>query len=244
MPSILTEPIYTDVRRYLGDPQTPWDIKNQRTYAYEAFQRLGTPVLIKRMYTIEDVENGVAKESPTMDDIYKQSTHATDLLSYGVGYVSIETIEGEWYDPVTFDMFVSEAKPYANYLPAPKYRGYGPGMLTYAILPDRPEDQWKLTPQGAMIRQQTAMVQLPWWPQCGDNDLVITCRLSADGRITKTDERYQLKQVTPLTMRGSDRWGAREFEANAAGNRYWVGQQAEMTKVPTNDIVYQLETDR
>ena len=54
----IVPPIYTDVRDYTGDPQTPWDIRNLRIANHEVMQRMGAPALLKRMYTIEDVENG------------------------------------------------------------------------------------------------------------------------------------------------------------------------------------------
>ena len=242
--SVLPAPIYTDVRTYTGDPDVPWDIRNQRVAGLEVMQRMGNPVLLKRVYTVEDVEDGVAKESMTMDDIYGQPTYAQDKLSYGIGFVSVETQEGEWFNPTTGELAVSQITPGDGWIQAPRYRGYGPGFLTYAILPDRPEDTWKLTPQGALIRQQTATAQLPWWPQVGDNDLLITCSLDENGLIEQTFERYQLKQVTPLTMRGADQMGLREFPVNAGGNRFWIGQTCELVKIPTNDPTYGVETDR
>jgi hypothetical protein len=249
-PSILQEPIYTDVRGFLGDPNVPWEVAHQRQASSEVYRFIGTPVLLKRMYTVEDVENGVAVEAQSMDYIMKQSTYWGDQLSHGVGYVSVETQPGEWFgvppggDETSPEILASETKPYPNFVPAPRYRGYGPGFLTYAIMPDRPEDQWKLTEQGALIRQQTAMVQLPWWPQIGDNDLLIVCSLNHVGRITKTYERYQMKMTSPVTMHGIDNLGYREFEANANNNRFWVGQQGELTKVPVNDQIYAVEVDR
>jgi hypothetical protein len=257
-PSVVPEPLpalptptYTDVRNYWGDPGVPGMIRHQRKYTSEAMRAVGTPVLLKRMYTLEDVENGVAMISPTMDTSYGQPTHAQDQLSYGVGYVSVETQPGEWYDPATLELYISVMKPDPTYRPAPRYRGYGPGFLTYVILPDRPEDVWKLDARGAMIRQQQARVQLPWWPQVGDNDILITCRLDQNGLIAETFERYLLKMVTPITMRGEDHRGHREYpgmqesgSANASGNRFWVGQEAEMSKLPTNDVLYSISTDR
>jgi hypothetical protein len=222
----------------------PWDISHARRSNLEVMRRMGTPVLLKHHYNIQDVENGVAQESPTMDDIYKQSTYATDELSYGVGYVSVETQDGEWYDPRTGQLYISHTIPQAGFLPAPKYRGYGPGYLTYAILPDRPEDAWKLTQQGTLIRQQTAKVQMGWWPTVGDNDLLIVVSLDSSGQVAETYERYQLKQVSPITMRGLDRGGHRESDTTAGGNRYWIGQEMESAKMPPNDVVYQVECDR
>lgn len=246
MPSILdpTRPLYTDARFYTGDPDVPASIKRLRLNSAQTFQRLGTPVLLKRMYNIEDVEQGTAIKATNFDPIYGASTYATDFVSYGVGFASIDTQDGEWIDPATGNLIINPTNPDPSFLPAPKYRGYGPGFLVYAILPDRPEDTWKLTEQGALIRQQQAMVQLPWWPQVGDNDLLITVSLNPNGTIDQTFERYQLKMVTPVTMRGRDRGGNREFPVNAGGNRFWINQQAEMVKLPTNDIKYQVEVDR
>lgn len=243
MVSILTSPIYTDVRNYYGDAQTPEEIRNMRQSSADAYMRMGTPVLLKKRYNAEDVELGVAVEAASLDPIYGQATYATDTLSYGVGYCSLDTQPGEWYNPTDGSLVAAPVQP-SNTVVAPRYRGYGPGFLTYAILPDRPEDAWKLTPQGALIRQQTAMVQLPWWPQVGDNDLLITVQVAPNGYVTQAFEFYQLKMVTPITMRGLDRGGNREFAANAAGNRFWVGQQAEMVKIPSNDITCQVEIDR
>jgi hypothetical protein len=246
MPTILEKPIYNDVRTYFGDPDTPQSIKRLRLNDLRTMQRFGAPVLLKKMYNDEDVQNGVAQTSQNFDSVYRASTYAQDFASYGVGFTSVDTQDGEWINTQTGAVEVYPVYPEDgnNYVPAPRYRGYGPGFLTYAILPDRPEDAWKLTEQGALVRMQQAMVQLPWWPQMGDNDLLITCRLGLDGRIAETYERYELKMVTPITMRGSDRRGNREFPVNAGGNRYWINQQAEMIKLPSNDIRYQVETDR
>jgi hypothetical protein len=254
-PSALYESIYTDVRFYLGDPQTPRDILNQRQYSQEAIRRMGTPVLLKRMYTNLDVDQGSAQASPAQDSIYKQSRH-NDPLSYGVGFCSIDTEPGEWYDTQTFELFITDPNsgpPEPTYTgqtfaAAPTYRGYGPGFLTYVILPDRPEDVFKLTPQGAMFHTQQAKVQLPWWPIVGDNDLMVVVELDDAGNILETFERYTLKMVSPITMRGLDRSGRREIQGagapNVGGNRYWVGQECEAALVPIFDVVYEVETDR
>jgi hypothetical protein len=219
----------------------------------EVMQRMGTPVLLKRMYTTEDVDNGNAQKSPAYDSVYRQVRHA-DPLSYGVGYCSIDTQPGEWYDPTTFEVYVGDiddpqpdpANPDSPFLPAPRYRGYGPGFLTYVMLPDRPEDVFRITEQGTMIQTQDATVQLPWWPLMGDNDLMIAVQLNNAGMIIDTFERYQLKKVLPISMRGRDRQGIREIPGvTAGGNRYWIGQECEATKVmPLSDPIYDVETDR
>jgi hypothetical protein len=248
MPSILdpSEPIYNDVRFYLGDPDVPASIKRLRQNSAQTFQRLGTPVLLKKMYTIQDVEDGVAQPVQTFDTVYGDATYSTDYLSYGRGFSSVDTQDGEWIETATGNLVISPTLPdTTGYIPAPKYRGYGPGFLTYGVIPDRPEDAWKLTEQGALIRLQTAIFQLPWWPQVDDNDILITVSLNPNGTIAQTYERYELKMVTPITMRGHDRKGLREIQGpDAGGNRFWVNQQCEGVRIPDTDIRYQLETDR
>jgi hypothetical protein len=97
-----------------------------------------------------------------------------------------------------------------------------------------------------MTQTQNAKTQLPWWPLVGDNDLLIAVALDDGGLITETFERYQLKMVTPISMRGRDRSGRREIPgALAGGNRYWIGQECEAVKVmPLSDPIYEVETDR
>lgn len=248
MPSALNYPIYTDTRSYTGDPQTPREIIKMRSSNLQVMQRMGTPVLIKRVYTTEDVDQGNAQRSPGWDQTYRQTRH-NDPLSYGTGFCSLDTQAGEWYDPATLQVYVADIDapdPNITYLPAPRYRGYGPGFLTYAIPPDRPEDVFRITEQGTMTQTQNAKWQLPWWPLVGDNDLLIAVELDEGGLVTDTFERYQLKMVTPISMRGRDRSGRREIPgALAGGNRYWIGQECEAVKVmPLNDPVYSVETDR
>lgn len=233
---------YNNVIKYYGELNTPQDILRRRKQSLETMKRLGTPVLIKKMYTVDDVEKGIATESPNFATAYGQSTH-DDEISYGVGYCSVETQPGEWIDNEG-QLQVTDS-PQTGWEPAPKYRGYGPGYLTYCILPDAAEDVFRPTPEGLLLHTQIARTQLPWWPLCHDNDLLIVCELDAQQNIIATQERYQLHQVQPITMRGLDRWGQREFKANAAGNRFWIGQYCEANKVyAETDPIYAVEVDR
>jgi hypothetical protein len=249
MPTSLLTPIFKNVIRYVGDAGVPQDMLRRRRLSLETMRRMGTPVLIKHMFTIEDVEKGIAEPSAGYDTIYKQPIH-DDQLSYGVGYVSVETQHGEWIKPATetesAELVITDS-PEPEYIPAPKYRGYGPGYLTYAILPDVPEDVYKHTEAGALIKVQQARLQLPWYPHVGDNDLLITLEIGPSEEILQTFERYQLKQVSPITMRGHDRQGRREVDSAGltdGGNRFVVGHQCEANKVPETDPIYLVEVDR
>ncbi len=249
MPSALTKPIYNNVIRYLGDAGIPHEILRRRRAHLEMMRRMGTPVLVKKMFNIEDTEGDepIATYSPNWDTNMRQPMH-DDPFSYGVGYVSVQTAPGEWTIPAneeeTASLIITD-NPEPGWLPAPMYRGYGPGFLTYAILPDAPEDIFKHTEEGLLLHTQQARVQLPWHPELGDNDLMIMVELDATENIIQTFERFELKKVSPITMRGRDRWGRREgTRMIAGGNRFTVGAQCELSKVPETDPIYNVETDR
>ena len=101
IPTALLKPIYKNVLRYLGDQGVPQDMLRRRRLSLETMRRFGTPVLIKHMYTIEDVEKEIAEPSVGLDTVYQQPIH-DDQLSYGIGYVSVEkSPRGEWIKPAT-----------------------------------------------------------------------------------------------------------------------------------------------
>jgi hypothetical protein len=229
------------VGRYVGEPNTPQDVKRRRRMVYDAMRRMGTPVIVKHMYNDEDFERGVAEKSPTFQDPYGQVRNE-DPLSYGIGYVSKEKSTDEWVTPSGV-IVKSVTSPGAGHVPAPRYRGFGPGYLTWIIEPDTAEDYFKLSAGGALIQVQTATAQAPWYPEINDNDLIINVVLDANGRVEKTLERYQAKMTNPISIRGRDRRGRREY-TEGGGNRHVVNQQFEMTLVPTTNILQKVETDR
>lgn len=252
----LNPPIYTNVTNLSlrNTPEVPWEVRDLRASTADVYQYIGTPVLVKKMYTDEDVQNGVAQEVASFDYVMGQSVYWNDLLSHGIGICSVETQPNEWFgatdpnNPEIVEIIQSPTQPYPWFQPAPKYRGYGPGFLTWAILADRPEDQWKLSQLGTFMRLQTATIQLPWYPEVGDNDLLIVCDIDKQGYIVNTYERYQLKQMAPVTMHGINRLGRRSYTdgpLTATNNRFVLGYSGELTKVPDSDITtYSVEVDR
>jgi hypothetical protein len=250
MPTIYVDPIpvadpgassVKNVIGYLGEPSVPRSIRRQRRNNLDAMRRFGTPVIVKHMFNPRDVTANIAEESPNFSSVYKQTRH-NDPLSHGVGFVSVEKSSDEWVSPQG-TLVVSNTSPGVGYTPAPKYRGYGPGYLVYAILPDVAEDVFKLTETGAMIKVQQAQVQMGWYPEVSDNDLLIICELNRSEQVIATRERYLLKQTNPASMRGLDRYGRRESTEDF-GNRYITDQFFEMTLLPINDELYNVEVDR
>lgn len=223
-------------------PHIPRDIKQIRRGNLEMMRRLGTPVVVKHMYNDRDVQDGIAEPSPNFSSIYGQPRH-DDPVSHGAGFVSVEKADDEWVGPNGDLVVDTTVSPGPGYELAPKYRGYGPGYLTYAIMPDVTEDVFKLNEAGAIIRTQSAQVQMGWFPEVNDNDLIITVELDALGNIIDTHERYLAKMTNPVSMRGLDRKGRRERNEDF-GNRHVIDQWFEMTLVPAKDSLYNVETDR
>jgi hypothetical protein len=228
--------------KYIGDEKIPQDIKRRRRQVYDAMRRLGTPVLVKHRYNFDDVKNGGVKKASSWDDVYATQRNE-DPIGHGVGLVSVETAKNEWVSPEG-EIVYETSSPGSLYVEAPKYRGYGPGYLVYIIEPDAAQDFFKLTESGAMYKTQTATAQAPWFPTFADNDLLVNVTIDSRGDILDATERFELKNVQPVSIRGLDRKGLREHGNSYGPNRYMINQTFEMAKVPDNNVLYQVETDR
>lgn len=230
------------VKKYVGEQNVPQDIKRRRRQVYDIMRHMGAPVLIKHMYNIDDVDAGIAKASPNYNPVYGQ-TRNEDPLSHGVGFCSIETSSDEWVSPEG-ELVAATTSPGTGYELAPRYRGFGPGILLWIIQPDAAQDLFRIDSTGALIKVQTATVQAPWYPEINDNDLVINVEVSGSGEIVRTLERYQAKTSSPVSMRGyGDRKGRREYSEDG-GNRYVMNQALEMVALPSNNTLQAVETDR
>ena len=227
-------------RKYVGEHGVPQSIKRLRRQVYDLMRHMGAPVLVKHMYNADDVEKGIAVRADNYDTVYGQTRH-NDPVSHGVGFVSAETHPEEWIMP---DGKIKKAssKP-TGAKPAPKYRGFGPGHLIYMVQPDVAQDLFKVNDAGALIKVQSATAQAPWFPEINDNDLIINVEIDSNGQILDTFERYQAKMSSPITMRGLDRRGRREYTEDG-GNRFVMNQTFEMTLIPDTDELYRVEVDR
>lgn len=236
--------IYNDLlyaTKYVGIENAPQDIKRLRRQVHDMMRRMGQPVIIKKMLTIKDVEDGLAERSENYDSVYGQ-TRNNDNLSWGTGFSSKEKSKNEFIDTTTGEIFTSDF-PESGWIQAPKYRGFGPSIVTYIIEPDVAEDYFKLTPEGAMMQVQTANATMGWYPKVNDNDLIINVELDENGHVASVGRRYQARMTNPITIRGLDRRGRREYEGDL-GNRHMVNQVYPMTLIPANHILMNVETDR
>lgn len=242
------------VTKFVGEPgfgdksKVPQDVLRRRRQVYDAMRRFGSPVLVKHMWNAQDVIDGLAEASPNFDSVYGQSRNH-DPISHGIGYVSVEKSDDEWYHTTTGEIVVALTNPDEdNYAQAPKYRGFGPGYLTYIIFPDSSVDLFKVNELGTFIQIQTASAQASWFPEINDNDLIINVILDEHrGSIIETEERFQAKQTNQISIRGLDRRGRRESSGLTnvtRGNRFVINQQFELVLIPNNDELYSVETER
>lgn len=228
--------------KYVGEESAPQDVKRLRRQVHDLMRRMGQPVIIKKLLTINDVDQNYAERSANYDSVYGQ-TRNNDNLSWGAGFVSIEKSDNEWINPSSGQIERYETAPAATWPKAPRYRGYGPGIVTYVIEPDAAQDYFTLTPAGAMMQVQTAEVTMGWYPKINDGDLIIHVELDEHGNVVESGQRYQAKMTTPVSVRGLDRKGRKEYSGDF-GNRYIVNQNFPITLVPENNILMKVEIDR
>jgi hypothetical protein len=194
------------------------------------------------MYNDQDFNEGEALRSPSLVSAYGQPRH-DDPLSYGVGFVGPEFSPNEWYNTNTGELVEALVNPGAGWIQAPLYRGFGPGYLTWIIEPDVAEDMFKLTDQGVLIKTQTATAQTPWYPEMNDNDLLTNVIINSKHEVLETQERYQLKMTSPVSIRGHQRHGRREYTEDG-GNRFVISQNFQMSLIPRSDVLYKVPMDR
>jgi hypothetical protein len=170
--------------------------------------------------------------------VYEQ-TRADCVVCYGQGFVSVEdNPEPFWID--TNGQIQQTLNPDPGWVAAPRYGGYGVPYLTWLIEPDVAVDVFRISQQGALVKQYDAQGVAPWFPTVGDNDLCVNVRLASDGwTIEETLDRFQLKKAQQITIRGFGRLG----RASANGQPYLVAQTFEMNKAPENLHIHDVPVD-
>ncbi len=72
--------------RYLGDRNTPQDIRDLRQSSFDFHQELGYPIIHKHRWTLQDAEKGLVEKCPLHDDIYGTDP-SWDPVCFGTGFV-------------------------------------------------------------------------------------------------------------------------------------------------------------
>jgi hypothetical protein len=67
---------------------------------------------------------------------------------------------------------------------------------------DAQEDVFRPNEQGVLIHERHPGLTAPWVPEMGDTDLIIAVEIDKNNNIIEMGDRYELREVTPITMRG------------------------------------------
>jgi len=103
--------------------------------------------------------------------------------------------------------------------------GWDDGAITFLTLSDATQDVLRVGKEGIIYLDQHPGFTAPWVPLIGDGDLLIKADLESDNwDIIREHERYELKEVTPVTMRG--------FQKASQPREYRVNQQGNLDKLP------------
>lgn len=216
----------------VGPPNTPQEIKRLRRENMDLCRRMGQPVVVRHMYSLEDVTAGIAQKCPACYDAVYEHVRGDCPVCYGMGFASVELNNANPKLWITSQGTVVQAisQP-AGSIQAPRYGGFGVPYLTWLVEPDVAVDVFRITDQGVMTQQYDAQGFAPWFPILGDNDLCINVSLKPDGfTINQALDRFQLKKVQQVTIRGF----GRRTSPGSLGQPLLVAQSFEMNKVPTN----------
>jgi len=212
----------------VGPPSTPQEIKRLRRQTGDMLRRYGQSVVHRHMYTLDDVDKGVAKKCPScFDDAYSQVRNNCPVC-FSIGFVSVENDPERFLDGdgnYTYD---------ETSIVAPKYGGFAEPTLTLVMQPDVPIDLFKIGERGVLTRVEHAKAFSYFTPIFADNDLLIAVEVAVDGYSIKNIlDYYQAKQTSPRTVRG---WGKRGRDKK----RFIVTQEFEMALVPPNNVLHQV----
>lgn len=123
----------------------------------------------------------------------------------------------------------------------PRYGGFDQPILTWLVEPDVAVDVFRIADQGTLVRTYEAQGTAPWYPRLGDNDLCVNVDLALnDFSIVGTNDRFQLKIVQQVTVRGFGKAGRPRAQTQQA---YLVEQTFQMAKFPDNSQIYNVPVD-
>jgi hypothetical protein len=210
----------------VGPPSTPQEIKRHRRQVGDMLRRFGQPVVHRHMYTLDDVDKGVAKKCPAcFDDAYSQVRNDCPVC-HSIGFVSVENDPERWISS-TGEIVDTETSE-----PAPLHGGFAGPTLTMFMQPDVPIDLFKINDRGVLTRVEDAKAYTYFNPAFADNDILITVEIAQDGYTIKNIlDYYQAKKANQHTVRG---WG--RFRSKNQ-NQYIVAQEFEMALVPPNNVL-------
>lgn len=193
----------TVIDQYLGPAGTPQEVRDLRKSSFDLHEQLGTPVVFKHRWNLDDLAAGRTWRCPYHDELYGNRDVTWDTTCFGTGFVG----------------------------------GYADGQIVFATIQDTQETAIRISPQGVLTMDMHPAMTAPWLPEMGDGDLLIVADFIPDSwTISDTFERYVLRDVTPVTMRGPG-WGRQN---GALVHRQRISQQSQIDRLPPGHQLYQV----
>ena len=193
----------------------PWAKTNEQRWHDEAIQTYGERVIIRRVWTLVDFENGLTTRCATcqvgastavqirMAELYKDSADSTCLDCFGTGYTG-------GFEPVIH--------------------------VTWALVDDGSEGYTGPGPSpGGMVRDRDKPnVQFSWEPVLEPGDLVVRVQAwNLDGITPLTEEgRFQ---ITGPVAQQTVRTGPQALDTDII-----VGQTGAITRLPEDHVFYEV----
>lgn len=192
--------------------ETPFELYTARRDVWDYHAHFGMPAVIKRVYN-------------------------SDHIAFGQGPHGEEVERDETWDDAIGQGFFSEtaAKTGEN------RTGYSDGWLTYVTLDDTTVEAAKYGERGAH-KQIITQGELPWLPSVWDEDLLILVQIQRVGNtieIIGSDDRFIIRGVSPVTMRGHFERSIQEREANWIQDKdRFIAQRFQAVRMPRYNNVY------
>jgi hypothetical protein len=189
-------------------------------------KRLGQPVVFRHMFSQEEVLAGTAQRCPACwEDNYDQGRNDCPVC-FGIGFASVALSD----DPTLYidtNGQIVHGDPGTG-VRAPKYGGFDEPFLTWMVEPDVVEDWFKISEEGEFERVYDAEGFAPWYPKLHDNDLCVNVTLDPGNyTIASSDDRFQLKMVQQITIRGEGRLGRPQPIQS-----FLINQKFRMNRIP------------
>jgi len=115
--------------------------------------------------------------------------------------------------------------------------GYADGQIVFVTIQDTQESQIKIGPTGILTMDMHPALTAPWLPKMGNGDLIITVEFDpTNWQVVDEEERYVLRDVTPISMRGPG-WGR---QRGTIINRQRISQESMLDKLPISHPLYRV----
>jgi hypothetical protein len=191
-------------------------------------KRLGQPIVIRHIYSPEEVKDGTAKTCPACWRSAYDQPRDDCQVCFGIGFVSTQ----DSFDPTLYvsqDSTIVIGDPGTG-IRAPQWGGFAESFLTWMVEPDVAEDWFKITDEGVLARIYDSRGLAPWYPKLHDNDRCVNVTVDrGNWNIVDEDDRFQLKMVEQVTIRGLGKPGRPAPEQS-----FLVNQSFQMNRIPTS----------